>query len=44
MLAATGMTFLHSVTGERLQLSAEPETSFLQVLSIFGDDCAHCIR
>jgi tRNA pseudouridine65 synthase len=37
MLAATGMTFVHPVTGARLQLRAEPEASFLQVLSIFGD-------
>lgn len=38
MLAATGITFLHPVTGVRLQLNAEPEASFLHVLSIFGDD------
>jgi len=38
MLAATGMTFRHPVTSERLQLNAEPEASFLQVLTIFGDD------
>lgn len=38
MLAATGMRFLHPVTGIPLQLQAEPEASFLQVLSIFGDD------
>jgi len=38
MLAATGITFRHPVTGEQLQLNAEPEASFLQVLSIFGDD------
>lgn len=37
MLAAIGMTFLHPVTGVRLQLNAEPEASFLQVLSIFGE-------
>ncbi|WP_051907032.1 pseudouridine synthase [Methylomarinum vadi] len=37
MLAATGMAVLHPVTGERLQLNAEPEASFLKVLSIFGD-------
>lgn len=38
MLAAVGMTFRHPVTDGRLQLSAEPEASFLQVLSLFGDD------
>lgn len=38
MLAATGMTFRHPVSGEPLQLRAEPEASFLQVLSIFGND------
>lgn len=38
MLAAIGMTFRHPVTGERLQLDAEPEASFLQVLSIFDED------
>src|SRR5690554_6334199 len=38
MLAATAMSFQHPVTGERLDLSAEPEASFLQVLSIFGKD------
>lgn len=38
MLAAIGMTFRHPVTGEQLHLRAEPEASFLQVLSIFGDD------
>lgn len=37
MLAATGIQFDHPATGERLQLHAEPEASFLQVLSIFGD-------
>lgn len=37
MLAATGMNFLHPATGVPLQLNVEPETSFLQVLSIFGD-------
>ncbi len=37
MLAATGMAFRHPVTGVPLQLSAEPEASFLQVLSIFGE-------
>ena len=38
MLAATGIGFLHPATGERLQLHAEPEASFMQVLSLFGDD------
>lgn len=38
MLAATGMVFRHPITGESLQLSAEPEASFLRVLSIFGDE------
>ncbi|RZI43336.1 pseudouridylate synthase [Herbaspirillum sp. HC18] len=38
MLAAIGMTFPHPATGVRLQLNAEPEASFLQVLSIFDDD------
>lgn len=37
MLAATGMSFPHPVTGQLLHLHAEPEDSFLQVLSIFGD-------
>lgn len=37
MLAATGIAFPHTVTGELLQLNAAPEASFLQVLSIFGD-------
>lgn len=37
MLAAIGMTFLHPHTGERMCLNAEPEASFLQVLSLFGD-------
>lgn len=37
MLAATGMAFRHPVSGEQLQLTAEPEASFRQVLSIFGD-------
>lgn len=37
MLAATGITFPHPITGARLQLHAEPEASFLQVLSIFSD-------
>ena len=38
MLAATGIAFQHPVTGVQLELNAEPEASFLQVLSIFGDD------
>jgi len=38
MLAATGIAFPHPATGVRLQLHAEPEASFLQVLSIFGDE------
>ena len=38
MLAATGMSFQHPITGVQLQLNAEPEASFLQVLSIFGED------
>lgn len=37
MLAATGMTLPHPLTGARLQLHVEPEASFLQVLSLFGD-------
>jgi tRNA pseudouridine65 synthase len=37
MLAATAMTMPHPGTGELLHLVAEPEASFLQVLSIFGD-------
>jgi tRNA pseudouridine65 synthase len=37
MLAATGIAFPHPVTGAQLQLNAEPEASFLQVLSIFGN-------
>ncbi|WP_416398988.1 pseudouridine synthase [Allohahella sp. A8] len=35
MLAATGLIFKHPVTGEQLQLSAPPEDSFLEVLSVF---------
>jgi len=38
MLAATDMTFLYPITFEKLHLKAEPEASFLQVLSIFEDD------
>jgi len=37
MLAATAMSFAHPVTGERLELAAPLEASFMQVLSIFGD-------
>lgn len=40
MLAATGMAFQHPVTGDWLQLTAAPEASFLQVLSIFPDGVA----
>lgn len=43
MLAAVGMTFMHPVTGVRVQLSAEPEASFLRVLSVFGNDLAASI-
>lgn len=35
MLAATKMAFRHPVTGEPLTVSAAPEESFLEVLSIF---------
>ncbi len=42
MLAAIGMVLPHPVTGELLQLYAEPEASFLQVLSIFGDGLPSC--
>jgi len=38
MLAAVGMAFTHPVTGMHLALQAEPEESFLRVLSVFGDD------
>lgn len=37
MLAATEMVLAHPVSGERLELRAEPEASFLKVLSIFGE-------
>ncbi|WP_420475319.1 pseudouridine synthase [Noviherbaspirillum sp. ST9] len=37
MLAAVGIAFPHPATGERLQLNAEPEASFMQVLSVFED-------
>jgi tRNA pseudouridine65 synthase len=35
MLAATGISFKHPATGDLLELVAEPEASFLQVLTIF---------
>jgi len=35
MLAATGMAFRHPASGEPLTISAAPEESFLEVLSIF---------
>lgn len=44
MLAATGMSFRHPVTDVPLQLHAEPEASFLQVLSIFGDALPASLR
>lgn len=37
MLAASGMTLPHPATGVQLSLHAEPEASFLEVLSLFGD-------
>lgn len=37
MLAATAMRFVHPVTGTLLELQAEPEASFLGVLSVFGE-------
>lgn len=40
MLAATGIGFTHPVTGEWLQLTAQPEASFMQVLSIFPESLA----
>ncbi len=40
MLASTGMAFRHPATNEHLQLHAEPEASFMEVLSIFGEDLA----
>jgi len=40
MLAATGIGFIHPVTGEWLQLTARPEASFMQVLSVFPDGLA----
>ncbi len=38
MLAATELSFPHPVSGEILHLKAEPEASFMQVLSIFEDE------
>lgn len=38
MLAATAMAFVHPVTGAPLELRCPPEPSFLQVLSLFGED------
>lgn len=40
MLAATGIGFIHPATGEWLQLTAPPEASFMQVLSIFPEAVA----
>ncbi|HVL76107.1 MAG TPA: pseudouridine synthase [Noviherbaspirillum sp.] len=37
MLAATGMTLRHPVTHLPLELIAQPEASFMRVLSIFGE-------
>lgn len=37
MLAAIGIAFPHPATGAPLQLTAEPEANFMQVLSVFGD-------
>lgn len=37
MLAATGMAFRHPATGESLTISAPPEQSFLEVLSVFPE-------
>ena len=37
MLAATAMAFTHPVTGEPVLLDAQPEPSFVTVLSIFPD-------
>lgn len=38
MLAATAMDFNHPVTGEPVFLHSMPEASFMQVLSIFGEE------
>lgn len=40
MLAATGMAFTHPASGASLQLTVQPEASFLQVLSVFPDGVA----
>jgi len=40
MLAATGIAFAHPRTGERVTLTAQPEPSFMQVLSIFPQQIA----
>jgi tRNA pseudouridine65 synthase len=40
MLAATGLALAHPVTGQWLQLTAQPEPSFMQVLSVFPDGLA----
>lgn len=37
MLAATGIEFAHPTSGEPVVIEAEPESSFLQVLSIFQE-------
>lgn len=37
MLAATALRFRHPATGEAMTLTAAPEQSFLNVLSIFGE-------
>lgn len=37
MLAATAMAFTHPITGAPLQLSVQPEASFMQVLTLFAD-------
>lgn len=36
MLAATGLSFVHPASGERITLRAEPDESFKRVLTIFG--------
>ena len=37
MLAATALRFRHPATGKAVTLTTEPEQSFLNVLSIFGE-------
>ncbi len=37
MLAATALSFRHPATGEPMTLTAAPEQSFMEVLSIFGE-------